>query len=61
MLRGVNTKINFSLNLGRVDLKVAPAKEERIAMWAKLDKAALGTSEPGDPTHHNKHTLGSVS
>ena len=31
MLRGVHTKINFSLNLSRVDLKVAPDKKERIA------------------------------
>ena len=31
MLRGAHTKINFSLNLSRVDLKVAPVKKERIA------------------------------
>ena len=31
MLRGVQTKINFSPNLSRVDLKIALDKEERIA------------------------------
>jgi hypothetical protein len=31
MLRGVQTKINFSLNLTRVDLKVFRGKEETIA------------------------------
>ena len=31
MLSGVQTKINFSLNLSRVDSKVVPAKLERIA------------------------------
>ena len=41
MLRGVHTKINLSLNLSRVDLKVDPAKEEKIAndrqfFWAAV-------------------------
>ena len=31
MLRGVYTKINISLNLSRVDSKVVPVKEERMA------------------------------
>ena len=31
MLRGAHSKINFSLNLGRVDLKVVPVKEEIVA------------------------------
>ena len=31
MLSGVHTKINFSLNLSRVDLKVFPVEEETIA------------------------------
>ena len=30
MLRGVHIKINFSLSLSRVDLKVVPAEEEIV-------------------------------
>ena len=30
MLRGVHSKINFSLNLGRVDLRIVPVKDEII-------------------------------
>ena len=31
MLRSVQTKTNFSLNLSRINLKVVPDKKERIA------------------------------
>ena len=43
MLRGVHTKINFSLNLSRVDLKVFPVKEETIAHHLQFFPIFLNT------------------
>ena len=38
MLRGVHSKINFSLNLVRVDLRIVPVKDEIIVYHVQFEK-----------------------